>query len=129
MKAASLSSTSSAPSRRSFSVGGSATTTSVALQTRLPRRSPFRAEAGSSKHACHAAPLAKAFGVTRLGRRREARNKFELAPIHFSSMSDGQNEHDKLSLLDLVNDAVISHPEPIQIGQTGEFHAPGRTRL
>lgn len=32
-------------------------------------------------------------------------------------MSDGQNEHNKLGVLDLVNDAAC------------EFHAPARTRL
>jgi hypothetical protein len=51
------------------------------------------------------------------------------APIHLSSVSDGQNEHDKLGLLDLVNDAVISHPDPKQIGQAINSHAQPSPQL
>ena len=51
-----------------------------------------------------------------------------LAPINLSSVSDRQNEHDKFSLPDLVNDAVISHPISAQIRSSKTF-PPRITRI
>ena len=45
------------------------------------------------------------------------------ASIHIAPMGDRENQQAARGIIDLIDDAIISNPNAIQIGRTGEFHA------